>query len=174
MIVPCKDEISFEVYMNDDAMDHVVFALAKKKAAKIMQKELGDLQRFAAILSPPVGRKWVGEELAVVSESKEVAGDMITEAVLDQVILLIFFRSHSACFGKKRWSFVVWQFLGIIFDSCTGIMIFQFAANRGFGSPTQMATFGMLFFQDLVFVSFNQSFNRGFQGSCELMRAYIF
>ena len=32
MVVPCKDiGISFEVYMNNDAMDHVVFALARKK-----------------------------------------------------------------------------------------------------------------------------------------------
>ncbi|PON48781.1 hypothetical protein PanWU01x14_234840 [Parasponia andersonii] len=85
MVVPCKDEISFEVYMNDDAMDHVIFAVAKKKAAKAMQKEVRDLQRFAAVLSPPNGRKWVAEDLAVISESKEVAGDLITEAVLDQV-----------------------------------------------------------------------------------------
>ncbi|OWM79340.1 uncharacterized protein At5g49945 [Punica granatum] len=85
LIVPCKDEISFEVYMNDDAMDNVIFAVAKKKAAKGMQKELRDLQRFAGLLPPPGGRKWVAEELSVISESKEVAGDMITEAVLDQV-----------------------------------------------------------------------------------------
>ncbi|KAJ0229796.1 Uncharacterized protein HA466_0313300 [Hirschfeldia incana] len=44
--VPCKDEISFEVYMNDEGMDHVVFALARKKAAKVMLKEMRDLQRF--------------------------------------------------------------------------------------------------------------------------------
>ncbi|KAJ4717414.1 DUF1682 family protein [Melia azedarach] len=44
MVVPCKDEISFEVYMNEDAMDHVVFALAKKKVAKTLQKEF--LNRF--------------------------------------------------------------------------------------------------------------------------------
>ncbi|KAF9690291.1 hypothetical protein SADUNF_Sadunf01G0180200 [Salix dunnii] len=86
MVVPCKDEISIEVYMNDDAMDHVVFALARKKMAKAMQKELRDLQRFAgSVVQPPNGRKWVAEELAVVSESKEVAGDLITEAVLEQV-----------------------------------------------------------------------------------------
>ncbi|OAY44993.1 uncharacterized protein At5g49945 [Manihot esculenta] len=86
MIVPCKDEITFEVYMNDDAMDHVVFALAKKKAAKTMQKEVRDLQRFAGIVTqPPSGRKWVSEELGVISESKEVAGDLITDAVLEQV-----------------------------------------------------------------------------------------
>ena len=88
MVVPCKDEISFEVYMNDDAMDHVIFAVAKKKAAKAMQKEVRDLQRFASVLSPPSGRKWVAEDLAVISESKEVAGDLITEAVLDQVRFL--------------------------------------------------------------------------------------
>ncbi|KAM7252334.1 hypothetical protein ACFE04_024217 [Oxalis oulophora] len=84
-VVPCKDEISFEVSMNDDAMDHVIFAMAKKKAVKVMQKELPDLQRFAGMVSVPTGKKWVAEELAIVSESKEVAGDLITEVVLDQV-----------------------------------------------------------------------------------------
>ncbi|KAH6802448.1 hypothetical protein C2S51_033894 [Perilla frutescens var. frutescens] len=85
MVVPCKDEITFEVYMNDDSMDQVVFALARKKLAKTMQKELRDLQRFAGLVNPPNGRKWVAEELQVVSESKEVATDLITDAVLDQV-----------------------------------------------------------------------------------------
>ncbi|CAN8274057.1 unnamed protein product [Cochlearia groenlandica] len=84
-VVPCKDEISFEVYMNEEAMDHVVFAVARKKAAKAMHKELRDLQRFGGIVPVPGGRKWVSEELSVVSESKEVAGDMITDVVLDQV-----------------------------------------------------------------------------------------
>ncbi|PIA25405.1 hypothetical protein AQUCO_11500003v1 [Aquilegia coerulea] len=85
MIVPCKDEITFEVYMNDDAMDNVVFALAKKKLAKVMHKELRDLQRFASLVtSGPNNRKWVADELMVITESKEVAGDLITETVLDQ------------------------------------------------------------------------------------------
>ncbi|KAH0935496.1 hypothetical protein HID58_012613 [Brassica napus] len=84
-VVPCKDEIGFEVYMNDEGMDHVVFALARKKAAKGMFKEMRDLQRFGGMVGAPGGRKWVAEELAVVSESKEVAGDMITDVVLDQV-----------------------------------------------------------------------------------------
>ncbi|KAF2319928.1 hypothetical protein GH714_020606 [Hevea brasiliensis] len=61
MIVPCKDEITFE-------------------------KEVRDLQRFAVIVAqPPSGRRWVSEELGVISESKEVAGDLITETVLEQV-----------------------------------------------------------------------------------------
>lgn len=98
MVIPCKDEITFEVYMNDDSMDQVVFALARKKLAKTMQKELRDLQRFAGLVNPPNGRKWVAEELQVVSESKEVATDLITDAVLEQVsiyqciiILLVLF-----------------------------------------------------------------------------------
>ncbi|XVE67466.1 hypothetical protein DITRI_Ditri08aG0163500 [Diplodiscus trichospermus] len=86
LVVPCKDEITFEVYMNDEAMDQVVFAVAKKKAAKGMQKEVRDLQRFAGLVANPSGRKWVAEELSVISESKEVAGDLITEAVLEQVV----------------------------------------------------------------------------------------
>jgi predicted aminopeptidase len=86
LVFPRKDTITFEVVMNEDAMDHVVLAVARKKAAKTMQKEERDLQRFANVLtSAPAGRKWVSDELAVVAESKEVAGDMITEAVLDQV-----------------------------------------------------------------------------------------
>lgn len=85
LVVPCKDEITFEVFMNEDAMDHVVFAVAKKKAAKWLQKEVRDLQRFAGIVAAPSGRKWLTEDLAVISESKEVAGDLVTEAVLDQV-----------------------------------------------------------------------------------------
>ncbi|PON83929.1 hypothetical protein TorRG33x02_202230 [Trema orientale] len=104
MVVPCKDEISFEVYMNDDAMDHVIFAVAKKKAAKAMQKELRDLQRFATVLSPPNGRKWVAEDLAVISESKEVAGDLITEAVLDQVFGEKAFEKYGKGFISLHFS----------------------------------------------------------------------
>jgi hypothetical protein len=86
LVFPRKDTITFEVVMNEEAMDHVILAVARKKAAKTMQKEERDLQRFANVLtSAPAGRKWVSDELAVVAESKEVAGDIITEAVLDQV-----------------------------------------------------------------------------------------
>ncbi|GFY89375.1 hypothetical protein Acr_06g0013150 [Actinidia rufa] len=34
LVVPCKDEITFEVYMNDEAMDHVVFAMGKKEGGE--------------------------------------------------------------------------------------------------------------------------------------------
>nr|XP_043619239.1 uncharacterized protein At5g49945-like [Erigeron canadensis] len=86
VVFPCSDEIRFEVYMNDDAMDHVVFALGKKKVVKGMQKEERDLQRFGSLISSgPSGRKWVADELMVVSESKEVAADLINESVIDQV-----------------------------------------------------------------------------------------
>ncbi|PHT72271.1 hypothetical protein T459_23056 [Capsicum annuum] len=88
MVVPCKDEITFKVYMNDDAMDHVVVDVAKKKLAEIMQKEITDLQRFASVVSPSTGEKWITDELVVVAESKEVVGDMISETVLDQYNLL--------------------------------------------------------------------------------------
>ncbi|KDP42424.1 hypothetical protein JCGZ_00221 [Jatropha curcas] len=105
MIVPCKDEITFEVYMNDDAMDHVVFALAKKKAAKGMQKEVRDLQRFAGLLAqPPSGRKWVSEELGVIAESKEVAGDLITEVVLEQVFGEKAFEKYGKGFISMHFS----------------------------------------------------------------------
>ncbi|URE42024.1 hypothetical protein MUK42_16115 [Musa troglodytarum] len=86
LVLSKKDTITFEVVMNEDAMDHVVLALARKKTAKMMHKEERDLQRFASpVVAPPAGRKWVADELMVVAESKEVAGDLITDVVLDQV-----------------------------------------------------------------------------------------
>ncbi|XP_060167644.1 uncharacterized protein At5g49945 [Lycium barbarum] len=120
MVVPCKDEITFEVYMNDDAMDHVVVAVGKKKLAKTMQKELTDLQRFASLVSPPNGRKWVADELAVVAESKEVAGDMISETVLDQV----FGDKAYEKFGK---GFISMHFSDQHIGSHKKMLVFKFA-----------------------------------------------
>ncbi|XP_022748678.1 uncharacterized protein At5g49945-like [Durio zibethinus] len=104
LVVPCKDEITFEVYMNEEAMDQVVFAVAKKKAAKGMQKEVRDLQRFAGLVANPSGRKWVAEELSVISESKEVAGDLITEAVLEQVFSDKAFEKYGKGFISMHFS----------------------------------------------------------------------
>ncbi|VAH19526.1 unnamed protein product [Triticum turgidum subsp. durum] len=71
LVFPRKDTITFEVVMNEDAMDHVMVAVARKKAAKAMQKEERDLQKFASVLaSAPAGKKWIADELAVVAESK--------------------------------------------------------------------------------------------------------
>ncbi|KAJ8529770.1 hypothetical protein K7X08_036605 [Anisodus acutangulus] len=120
MVVPCKDEIMFEVYMNDDAMDHVVVAVGKKKLAKTMQKEITDLQRFASLVSPPSGRKWIAEELAVVAESKEVAGDMISETVLDQV----FGDKAYEKFGK---GFISMHFSDQHLGSHKKMLVFKFA-----------------------------------------------
>ncbi|XP_006349341.1 uncharacterized protein At5g49945 [Solanum tuberosum] len=120
MVVPCKDEITFEVYMNDDAMDHVVVAVAKKKLAKTMQKETTDLQRFASLVSPPSGKKWIAEELAVVAESKEVAGDMLNETVLDQV----FGDKAYEKFGK---GFISMHFSDQHLGSHKKMLVFKFA-----------------------------------------------
>lgn len=120
MVVPCKDEITFEVYMNDDSMDHVAFALARKKLAKTMHKELRDLQRFAGLVNPPNGRKWVAEELQVVSESKEVATDLITDAVLDQVFQLLFFYLVSQLLQSAAINYVCtqWLLLFLTLEQC--------------------------------------------------------
>lgn len=120
MVVPCKDEITFEVYMNDDSMDHVVFALARKKLAKTMQKELRDLQRFAGLVNPPNGRKWVAEELQVVAESKEVATDLITDAVLDQVF-------GDKAFEKFGKGFISMHFSDQQLGSNKKMLVFKFA-----------------------------------------------
>ncbi|XP_068663896.1 uncharacterized protein At5g49945-like [Aristolochia californica] len=119
-IVPCKDEITFEVYMNDDAMDQVVFALARKKLAKVMHKEVRDLQRFANMASAPSNRKWVAEDLSVISESREVAGDLITEVVVDQVF-------GDKAFEKYGRGFISLHFSDQHPGSHKKIMLFKFA-----------------------------------------------
>ncbi|XP_038988707.1 uncharacterized protein At5g49945-like [Phoenix dactylifera] len=120
LVFPKKDTITFEVVMNEDAMDHVVLALARKKLAKAMHKEATDLQRFATLVTaPPSGRKWVADELMVVSESKEVAGDLITDAVLDQ----IFGEKALEKFGK--W-FVSLHFSDQQSGSHKKILMFKF------------------------------------------------
>ncbi|XP_047315067.1 uncharacterized protein At5g49945-like [Impatiens glandulifera] len=103
-VVPCKDEITFEVYMNDDAMDQVVFALAKKKLAKTMQKEVRDLQKFGNLITPPSNRKWVTDDLVAISESKEVSGDLITETVLEQVFGEKAFEKYGKGFISMHFS----------------------------------------------------------------------
>lgn len=121
LVVRGRDEISFEVYMNEEAMDQVVFALARRKAAKGMQKEERDLQRYASLLSGPTGgRKWVVEELAVISESKEVAGDLITEAVLEQV----FGEKAFEKFGK---GFISMHFSDQQLGTHKKMLLFKFA-----------------------------------------------
>lgn len=120
LVVPCKDEITFEVYMNDESMDQVVFALAKKKAAKGMQKEIRDLQRFAGLVPTPSGRKWVVDELSVISESKEVAGDLITETVLEQVF-------GDKAFEKYGKDFISMHFSDQHFGTHKKMLLFKFA-----------------------------------------------
>ncbi|KAJ0976904.1 hypothetical protein J5N97_012378 [Dioscorea zingiberensis] len=121
MVFMKKDTITFEVMMNDDAMDHVVLAVARRKASKAMQKETRDLQRFTSVLAwAPAGRKWVSEELAIVAESKEVTGDLITDVVLDQV----FGEKAFEKFGK---GFISLHFSDQYPGSHSKMLIFKFA-----------------------------------------------
>eukprot|EP00262_Sarcandra_glabra_P006466 TRINITY_DN18785_c0_g1_i1.p1 TRINITY_DN18785_c0_g1~~TRINITY_DN18785_c0_g1_i1.p1 ORF type:complete len:484 (-),score=73.23 TRINITY_DN18785_c0_g1_i1:237-1688(-) len=120
LIVPSKDTITFEVYMNDDCMDQVVFALAKKKAAKVMHKEARDLQYYANLVATPANRKWVSEDLMVISESREVAGDLITEAVLDQVF-------GDKAFEKFGKGFISLHFSDQHSGSQRKMLLFKFA-----------------------------------------------
>ncbi|KAI8532082.1 hypothetical protein RHMOL_Rhmol11G0185500 [Rhododendron molle] len=106
VVVGGKDEIKIEVYMNDDAMDQVVFALARRREAKAMQKEVRDVQRFGSLVGsmPPGSRKWVAEDLGVISEVKEVAFDLITEAAVEQVFGDKAFEKYGKGFISMHFS----------------------------------------------------------------------
>ncbi|CDO97599.1 unnamed protein product [Coffea canephora] len=85
-----------------------------------MQKEDRGLQRFAGLVATPSGRKWLVEELAVVSESKEVAGDLITEAALDQVF-------GEKAFDKFGKGFISLHFSDQHLGSHKKMLVFKFA-----------------------------------------------
>ena len=61
------------------------FLLWCRRLPRQCRRSWGIFRRYASLLNPPSGRKWVPDELAVISESKEVSRDMISGAVLDQV-----------------------------------------------------------------------------------------
>eukprot|EP00252_Welwitschia_mirabilis_P008420 TRINITY_DN2025_c0_g1_i1.p1 TRINITY_DN2025_c0_g1~~TRINITY_DN2025_c0_g1_i1.p1 ORF type:complete len:484 (-),score=96.16 TRINITY_DN2025_c0_g1_i1:187-1638(-) len=121
-LVPSKDEMTIEVVMNDDSMDHIIFALARKKVAKTMQKELKDLSQYATMVSAPTShRKWLADDLVAISESREVALDLITETVLDQVF-------GEKAFEKYGQGFISLHFTDVTTsDSHKKMLIFKFA-----------------------------------------------
>ncbi|CAM6113993.1 unnamed protein product [Calypogeia fissa] len=104
LISPRKDEITIDVFMNDENMDTFVFALARKKAAKALQKDIKDLNQFASILSTPSQRKWVTDDLLVISESRELANDLLTDALLDQVFGEKSFEKYASNFVSLHFT----------------------------------------------------------------------
>lgn len=104
LVVPVKDEITFQVNLNEDAMEPVVFAIAKKKTAKDMQRDVKDLQQFATVLTPPTNRKWVSDDLSVISESRELAVDLLPEMLLDQVFGDKAFKAFAPYFVSLHFS----------------------------------------------------------------------
>ncbi|GBG69894.1 hypothetical protein CBR_g4722 [Chara braunii] len=81
---PRKDLITIEVDMNDEDMDHVVFAIARRKSAKSMHKENKDLQQYATMLDLSMKKNWPSDEFSVIAESRELALDLLPDALVDQ------------------------------------------------------------------------------------------
>ncbi|XP_002964253.2 uncharacterized protein At5g49945 [Selaginella moellendorffii] len=103
-VMPAKDEITIQVFMNDESMDNVVAAVARRKNAKAMSKDVRDLQQFATILTPSSRGKSLSEDLAVIAESREVSNDLLTDAVLDMALGEKTFKEHGANFVSLHLS----------------------------------------------------------------------
>lgn len=84
VLSPRKDELLIEVNMNDENMEPFVFAVTRRKQAKLLHKESKDLQQFATILSS-FQRKAISDEVSVICESREIATELLKDAVIDQV-----------------------------------------------------------------------------------------
>eukprot|EP00898_Chlorokybus_atmophyticus_P003352 jgi/Chlat1/4017/Chrsp26S04085 len=86
LVFPTDDRLTIEVYMAEDAMPPIVFAVAKRKQGKVMHRNLGDLQTYTTPSEVPIERKknWP-EALAVYSESRELHTELITDVLMEQV-----------------------------------------------------------------------------------------
>eukprot|EP00899_Mesostigma_viride_P005533 jgi/Mesvir1/14981/Mv14643-RA.1 len=81
------DTLKIEAHMSADAMEPIVFFVGKKRYAKQLHKESKDLACYAVATDPPRGRrnKWPGDSLQILSESRELCDDLISEQLLDLV-----------------------------------------------------------------------------------------
>lgn len=73
--------------MNDEDMEPFIFALGRKRTAKVMVKNEKDLKDFAAIVDAPRPKR-LAEELTIIAESKDLIAELLPEVVLDQVRVL--------------------------------------------------------------------------------------
>lgn len=81
-VSPRKDEITIDVFMNDENMEPLMFALVRKKNMKTMLKDWKDLQTYAGAQAQRTG---LSDELAIITEFRDLAYDLVTDTVLDQV-----------------------------------------------------------------------------------------
>ncbi|KAH7438521.1 hypothetical protein KP509_04G018600 [Ceratopteris richardii] len=82
LVSPRKDEMTIDVFMNDENMEPITFALSRKKNVKAMLKDCKDLQTYAGT---QVQRTGLSEELVAITEFRDLAYDFVTETLLDQV-----------------------------------------------------------------------------------------
>ncbi|KAH9310688.1 hypothetical protein KI387_025723, partial [Taxus chinensis] len=73
--------------------------------AKNMHKVSMDLQYCVGLVTPPSNRKWGTEELIAISESREIASDLITDTVLDKVFVEKAFKKYGKGFVSLHFTY---------------------------------------------------------------------
>lgn len=96
LVVPRQDEITVEVYMSEEAMDPFVLAVTRRRGAKAYLKDNRDLKDLAQVLDFSARRHWPADELAVISDSREAANEILSDAVIEQVFGEKVFQKHTA------------------------------------------------------------------------------
>ena len=85
LLLPAKDTLTVEVFMNEEEMEPFVLAVVRKRHAKNFQRENKDLKEFATNLDLSARKKWPTDELAVISDCKEAANEILSDSLVDQV-----------------------------------------------------------------------------------------
>ena len=81
-----RDNLEAEVLMDEDAMPPLVFAIVRKQAVKGFLKDNDDCRDFASVIDTSALRsKWGASDLAVISESRELANELLSDVIVEQV-----------------------------------------------------------------------------------------
>eukprot|EP00271_Cylindrocystis_brebissonii_P011871 TRINITY_DN29859_c0_g1_i1.p1 TRINITY_DN29859_c0_g1~~TRINITY_DN29859_c0_g1_i1.p1 ORF type:complete len:533 (+),score=90.73 TRINITY_DN29859_c0_g1_i1:32-1600(+) len=95
-VAPKTDTVTIEVWMADEYMEPFVLAVTKKRSVKLFQRENKDLKELGSIIDFSARRRWPSDELAVISDSKEAALEILSEPLVDQLFSEKVFDKNAA------------------------------------------------------------------------------
>jgi hypothetical protein len=115
LVMPKKDKLIVEVCMNEVDMQPMVLAVVKKKVSKAFIASHKDVRKFAKVIADPQAVVsslypkaqfvWPKRKLVVLSESRELFSDVITEAAIRNIFDSdVFLKYHDKYFESMHFT----------------------------------------------------------------------
>ena len=115
LVLPSKDKLIVDICMSEASMQPMVLAIVKKKLSKTFISKHKDVRKFAKVIADPQAVissahpkaqfLWPKRKLVVLSESKELFTDLITEATLRNIFDSdVFMKYHEKYFESMHFT----------------------------------------------------------------------